>query len=164
MVSEIWSSALCNGWGRKITQIPPLNLKDRNYFIFGPSPPSIPRVSTYLCEFMPSHCTSNPGANLFIFVFCIFKKNLKIQNGRHFCQEKYLLKPGKPSLHRYSVGQKFCQNPTSKFLFYEGKGFQKVLIYDLVLLLLPPGTLCFRLGLFVCAFVNRITQKLIDRF
>ena len=69
IVSEIWSSALCNGWGRKTTQILPLNVKDRNYSISGPSPPSIPRVSTYLCEFMPSYCTPNPGAYLLILLY-----------------------------------------------------------------------------------------------
>ena len=52
---------------RKTTQILPLNVKDRNYSISGPSPPSIPRVSIYLCEFMPSYCTPNPGAYLLIF-------------------------------------------------------------------------------------------------
>ena len=31
-------------------------------------------------------------------------------------------------------------------------------------LLPPPRRLCFRLGLFVCAFVNNITQKLMDGF
>ena len=44
-------------------------------------------------------------------------------------QMKYLLKLGKANLHRYPVSQKFCRNPTSKFLFYEKKRFQKVLIY-----------------------------------
>ena len=43
--------------GGTTTQIPPLNVKDRNYSIFGPSPPFTPWVSTYLCEFMPSYCT-----------------------------------------------------------------------------------------------------------
>ena len=41
----------------------------------------------------------------------------------------YLLKLGKASLHRYPVGQKFCRNTTSKFLFYEDKWFQKVLYH-----------------------------------
>ena len=50
---------------------------------------------------------------------------LKIQNGRQFWQVKYLLKFGKASLHKYPVGQKFCRNPTSKFLFYEENGFKK---------------------------------------
>ena len=58
-------------------------------------------------------------------MFCIFEKNLKIQNGHHFWQVKYLLKLGKASLHGYPVGQKFCRNPTSKFLFYEENGFKK---------------------------------------
>ena len=65
-------------------------------------------------------------------MFCIFEKNLKIQNGRHFWRVKYLLKLGKASLHRYPVGQTFCQNPTSKFLFYEENGFKKY-SYHLVL-------------------------------
>ena len=63
-----------------------------------------------------------------IFVFCIFEKNLKIQNGHHFWQVKYLLKLGKACLHRYPVGQIFCQNPTSKFLFYDENGFKKYYI------------------------------------
>ena len=60
-----------------------------------------------------------------IFVFCTFEKNSKIQNGHHFWQVKYLLKLGKASLYRYPIGQKFCRNPTSKFLFYEENGFKK---------------------------------------
>ena len=64
IVSKIWSSAFCYGWGvggggARTTQIPPLNVKDRNYFISGPSPPFTQRVSKYLCEFMPSYCISN---------------------------------------------------------------------------------------------------------
>ena len=55
----------------------------------------------------------------------VFEKNSKIQNGRHFWQVKYSLKLGKASLHRYPVGQQFCQNSTSKFLFYEENGFTK---------------------------------------
>ena len=61
--------SFCNGWGRKTTQILPLNVKDRNYSTSGPSPPSIQRVSTYLCEFMPSYCTPNPGVSLFILLY-----------------------------------------------------------------------------------------------
>ena len=66
-------------------------------------------------------------------MFCIFEKNLKIQNGRHFWQVKFLLKLGKASLHRYPVGQKFCRNPTSKFLFYEENGFKKYSYISIVL-------------------------------
>ena len=40
-------------------------------------------------------------------MFCIFEKNLKIQNGCYFGQVKYLLKLGKASLHRHPVGQTF---------------------------------------------------------
>ena len=68
--------------------------------------------------------------------FCVlhfWKKIRKIQNDRHFCQVKYLLKLGKASLHRYPVGQKFCQNPTSKFLFYEENGFKKYSYISIVL-------------------------------
>ena len=54
-----------------------------------------------------------------------WKKNSKIQTGRHFSRVKYLLKLGKASLHRYPVGEKFCQNPTNKFLFYKENGFKK---------------------------------------
>ena len=36
-----------------------------------------------------------------------------------------MLKLGMASLHRYAVGQKFCRNATSKFLFYEENGFKK---------------------------------------
>ena len=59
--------------------------------------------------------------------FEIFAKNSKIQNGHHFWRGKYLLQLGKASLHRYPMGQKFYQNPTSKFLFYEENGFKKYL-------------------------------------
>ena len=62
-----------------------------------------------------------------------FFKNLKIQNGHHFWQVKYLLKLGKASLHRYPVGQKFCRNPTSKFLFYEENGFKKYSYISIIL-------------------------------
>ena len=48
--------------------------------------------------------------------FAFLKKKSKIKNGRHFWQVKYLLKLGKASLHRYPLGQKFCQNPTCKFM------------------------------------------------
>ena len=44
------------------------------------------------------------------FVFCIFEKNSKIQNGYHFWQVKYSLKLRKASLHRYPMDQKFCRN------------------------------------------------------
>ena len=54
--------------------------------------------------------------------FATFAKNLKIQNGHHFWRDK------KASLHRYPVGQKFCGNPISKFLFYEENGFKKYFI------------------------------------
>ena len=60
-----------------------------------------------------------------IFVFCIFEKNSKIQNDCHFWQAKYSLKLRKASFHRYPVGQKFCRNLTSKFLFYEENGIKK---------------------------------------
>ena len=66
------------------------------------------------------------------------KKNSKIQNGRHFWRVKYLLKLGKASLNRYPVGQKFCQNPTSKFLFYEENGFK---MYSYITLLFYMCTL-----------------------
>ena len=65
--------------------------------------------------------------------FAFLKKNLKIQNGRHFWQVKYLLKLGKASLHRYPVGQKFCRNSASKFLFYEENGFKKYSYISIVL-------------------------------
>ena len=57
----------------------------------------------------------------------------KILNRCHFWQVKYLLKLGKTSLHRYPVGQKFCRNPTSKFLFYEDNGFKKYSYISIVL-------------------------------
>ena len=50
-----------------------------------------------------------------------------------FWQVKYSLKLEKPSLHRYPVGQKFCRNPTSKFLFYEENGFKKYSYISIVL-------------------------------
>ena len=57
--------------------------------------------------------------------FVFLKKDSKIQNGSHFWGVKYVLKLGKAILHRYPVGQNFCRNPTSKFLFYEENGFKK---------------------------------------
>ena len=66
-------------------------------------------------------------------MFCIFEKNSKIPNGHHFWQVKYLLKVGNATLHRYSVGQTFCRNSTSKFLFYEENGFKKYLYIPIVL-------------------------------
>ena len=54
--------------------------------------------------------------------FAFWKKNLKIQNGRHFWWVKYLLKLGKASLHRYPVGQNFCQN---HYLIFEIQDFVK---------------------------------------
>ena len=68
---------------------------------------------------------------------CIFEKNLKIQNGHHFWQVKYLVKLGKASLHRYPVGQKFCRNPISKFLFYEENGFKNYSYISIVLYVYP---------------------------
>ena len=57
----------------------------------------------------------------------------KIQNGCHFWQVKSLLKLGKVCLHRYPMGQKFCRNPTSKFLFYEENGFKEYSHISIVL-------------------------------
>ena len=54
--------------------------------------------------------------------FAFWKKNLKIQNGRQFWWVKYLLKLGKASLHRYPVGQNFCQN---HYLIFEIQDFVK---------------------------------------
>ena len=62
------------GGGGATTQIPPLNVKDRNYFISGPSPPFTQWVSTYLCEFMPSYCTPNPGA----YLLCLISQHVEL--------------------------------------------------------------------------------------
>ena len=43
-------------------------------------------------------------------MFCNFAKNSKIQNGRHFWQDKNFLKIGMATLHIYPVGQKFRRN------------------------------------------------------
>ena len=51
------------------------------------------------------------------FCVCIFEKNSKIQNGRHYWQMKYLLKLGKASLHIYPVGQNFAEIPLVNFYF-----------------------------------------------
>ena len=45
-----------------------------------------------------------------IFVFLIFVKNSKIQNGRHIWRDKIFLKIGMATLQRYPEGQKFCRN------------------------------------------------------
>ena len=58
-----------------------------------------------------------------IFVFCIFEKNSKIQNGHHFWQVKYSSKLGKASLHRYPVGQIFCR------IRYIWQGFRDTSIF-----------------------------------
>ena len=42
--------------------------------------------------------------------FAIFAKNSKIQNGRHFWQDKFFFKIGMATLQRYPVGQKFRRN------------------------------------------------------
>ena len=42
--------------------------------------------------------------------FAIFAKNSKIQNGRHFWQDKIFFKIGITTLQRYHVGQKFRRN------------------------------------------------------
>ena len=44
------------------------------------------------------------------FCFSIFGKNSKIQNGRHFWEEEYLLKIAKSTFLRYPVSRKFRQN------------------------------------------------------
>ena len=46
--------------------------------------------------------------NISIFVFCNFCA--KIQNGRHFWQDKIFLKIGMATLQRYPAGQKFRRN------------------------------------------------------
>ena len=40
------------------------------------------------------------------FCFSIFRKNLKIQNGRHFWEEENFLKIAKSTLLRYPVGRR----------------------------------------------------------
>ena len=64
-------------------------------------------------KFRRNHSIQHGFRDTSIFVLCIFENNLKIQNGRHFGQVKYLLKLGKASPHRYPVCQKFCRNPTN---------------------------------------------------
>ena len=44
------------------------------------------------------------------YVLQFLRKNLKIQNGRHFCRDKFFLKIGMATLQRYPVGQKFHRN------------------------------------------------------
>ena len=46
------------------------------------------------------------------YVLQFLRKNLKIQNGHHFCRDKYFLKIGMTTLKRYPVGQKFRRNPS----------------------------------------------------
>ena len=58
-----------------------------------------------------------------IFVFCIFKKNSKIQHDCHFSQVKYSLKLEKASLHRYPVGQKFCRKLSISHSFRDTSTF-----------------------------------------
>ena len=48
-----------------------------------------------------------------ILAFCVLqflRKNLKIKNGRHFCQDNISLKIGVATLQTYPVGQKFHRN------------------------------------------------------
>ena len=51
-----------------------------------------------------SHKVKEIEAN---FHFCIFGKNLKIQNGRYFWEEENFLKVTNSTFVRYPVGQKF---------------------------------------------------------
>ena len=44
------------------------------------------------------------------YVFAIFAKNSKIQNGRHFWRDKFFFEIGIATLQRYPMGQKFRQN------------------------------------------------------
>ena len=84
------------------------------------------------------------------------KKIRKIQNGRHFWRVKYSLKLGKASLHRYPVGQKFCRNPTSKFLFYEENGLKSA---HISLVLFYMCTLRAYISNFVfCIFFSKIRE------
>ena len=49
-----------------------------------------------------------------------------------------ICKLGKARLHRYPVGQKFCGNPPSKFLFYWENSFKiKVLVYQYCSICVP---------------------------
>ena len=43
-------------------------------------------------------------------VLQFLRKNAKIQDGRHFWQEKFFFKLGMATLQRYPVGQKFRRN------------------------------------------------------
>ena len=45
-----------------------------------------------------------------ILCFSIFSEKSKIQNGRHFWQDKIFLKIGMTTPQRYPVGQKFRRN------------------------------------------------------
>ena len=86
------------------------------------------RTTLWLKNFVKIMLSSTVFEIRVFLCFVIFAKNSKIQNGRLFWQVKYLLKLGKSSLHKYPVGQKFCRNPTSKFLLINW--FQKVLVYQ----------------------------------
>ena len=77
------------------------------------------RVTLWVKIFVKITLSSTVFRYKHFLCFAFGKKNSKIQNGRHFWRVKYLLKLGKASLHRYPVGQKFCRNPTSKFLLYK---------------------------------------------
>ena len=70
---------------------------------------------------------------------------------------KYLLKLGKASLHRYPVGQKFCQNPTSKFLFYEENGFKT---YSYITLSLSIVLYVYLMSLYFQLFVLHFFSKI----
>ena len=48
--------------------------------------------------------------SLYVARFSKFRKNSKIQNGRHFWQDKNFLEIGMATLQRYPVGQKFRRN------------------------------------------------------
>ena len=63
-----------------------------------------------------------------VFVFCIFEKNSKNQNGRHFWHIIYFLKLGKARLHRYPVDQKFHRNCSIQHGFRDTSIFAKNLI------------------------------------
>ena len=71
-----------------------------NYFAEIPCGSKISSKSLYLVRFR----------DISIFMFAIFVKNSKIQNGRHFWRDKTFFKNGITTPQRYPVGQKFRRN------------------------------------------------------
>ena len=74
-------------------------------------------VTLHIYPVAQNHSISHGFRDISFLCFAIFAKNSKIQNGRHFGQDKKVLKIGMATLQRYPVGQKICRNRSIKHGF-----------------------------------------------